>query len=211
MFGQAPTARRGMREAAEGKNKASRPAPAPRAAGTQSSRSCSGSRGLTLADSWDVRVATFSCEDSSSRRSLRICCGERAEGVRGARRSPAPRRQGQATSRGHGLTSDCIFSSAWQRESRERQTDRGRQSGRQRDTDRLGARQKHAQSPPRSHPALPAMHEAVQRRGGSYGGIGGGRARGQGQHRSVNCNRTKCSASGRPWPAASPGAVGCRV
>lgn len=28
-------------------------------------------------------------------------------------------------SRGCGLTSDCIFSSAWQRESREGQTDRG--------------------------------------------------------------------------------------
>lgn len=131
-----------------------RPAPAPRRAGTQSSVSCSGQwllQGLTLADSWDVRVATFSCEDSSSRRSLRICCGERAEGVRGARCSPSPRRQERATSRRCGLTSDCIFSSAWRRESRERQTDRGRQSGRQRGTDRLGTRQRHAQSSPHSH------------------------------------------------------------
>lgn len=39
-------------------------------------------------------------------------------------------------SRGCGLTSDCIFSSAWQRESREGQTDKGRQSGGQRGTDR---------------------------------------------------------------------------
>lgn len=59
-------------------------------------------------------------------------------------------------STGCGLTSDCIFSSAWQCESREGQTDKGRQSGGQRGTDRLSARQRHAQSPPQSHPDPPS-------------------------------------------------------
>lgn len=152
--------------------------------------------GLTLADSWDVSVATFSCEDSSSRRSLRICCGERAE-MRGA--STALTGAGAGVSKGCGLTSDCIFSSAWQHESREEQTDRGRQSGGQRGTDRLSSRQRHAQSPPQSHPDPPAMHKAAQQHGGgSYGGVGGGRTGGQGQHRSVNCNTGKPELSGCP-------------
>lgn len=114
-------------------------------------------RGLTLAESWDVRVATFSCEDSSSRRSLRICCGERAEGVRRAGRwcSPSPRWPAQVTRRGRGLTSDCIFSSAWQRESRERQTDRaGSQEGSE-----AGQAQHEAEActePPAPTPASPS-------------------------------------------------------
>lgn len=117
--------------------------------------------------------------------------------------------QGWATSRRCGLTSDCIFSSAWWRESRERQTDRGGQSGRQRGTDRLSARQRHAQSPPPvPTQAPPAMHKAAQHEGSSYGGVGGGRAGGQGQHRSMNCNRIKPSVSARPQPAAPSGAAG---
>lgn len=39
---------------------------------------------------------------------------------------------------------------------RAERTDRGRQSGGQRGTDRLGARQRHAQSPPQSHPDPPS-------------------------------------------------------
>lgn len=118
-------------------------------------------------------------------------------GMRGARHLPSLG-AGPGMSRGYGLTSDCIFSSAWQHESRERQTDRGRQSGGQRGTDRLSARQRHAQSPPQSHPDPPAMHKAAQHGGGSYGGVGGGRAGGQGQHRSVNCNTGKPGVSGCP-------------
>lgn len=63
-------------------------------------------------------------------------------------------------------------------------------------------------APPIPTEAPPAMHKAAQHEGGSYGGVGGGRARGQGQHRSMNCNRTKPSVSGCAQPAASPGAAG---
>lgn len=131
--------------------------------------------------------------------------GERGE-MRGARHSPSLG-AGAGMSKGCGLTSDCIFSSAWQHESREGQTDRGRQSEGQRGTDRLSTRQRHAQRPPQSHPDPPAMHKAVQHGGGSYGGVGGGRAGGQGQHRSMNCNTGKAEVSGCPGEQ-HPGTTG---
>lgn len=146
-----------------------RPAPAPHTAGTQSGMSCSGQqlpRGLTLADSWDVRVATFSCEDSSSRRSLRICCGERAEGVRGQALTLTAVAGAGNKQRVRAHLGLHLLLSLVAREQRERQTDRGRQSGGQRGTDRLSTRQRHAQSPPCSHPGPPshAQSGAAQRR-----------------------------------------------
>lgn len=54
---------------------------------------------------------------------------------------------GAGSSAGHGLTSDCIFSSAWQRESRERQTEAGSQEGSEAQTGSARDRG-HARSPP---------------------------------------------------------------
>lgn len=63
--------------------------------------------------------------------------------------------------------------------------------------------------PPGPPPQPAAMQEAAQPGGGSYGGVGGGGAGGQGQHRSVNCNRTK--AVRKPGaPRATGGSAGTR-
>lgn len=73
---------------------------------------------------------------------------ENKRGERGRALAPAAAaRWGPGGSDGHGLTSDCIFSSAWQREGRERQTEAGSQEGSEaRPGSARGGR--HAQSPP---------------------------------------------------------------
>lgn len=76
-------------------------------------------------------MATFSCDDSSSRRSFRICC----EGNRDARLRQQKHKvwEGDAArdvnERMKALrpTSDCILSSAWRREQSRRERERGRQ------------------------------------------------------------------------------------
>lgn len=152
-------------------------------------------------------MATFSCEDSSSRRSLRICCGERVKGVRGQALTLAVVAEAGDEQRVRAHLGLHLLLSLSAREQRE--TDRQRQAVRRAARHRQAQRKAEACTElPRSHPAPPAMHKAAQHGGGSYGGVGGGRARGQGQHRSVNCNRIKPGTSGCPWPAASPGAAG---
>lgn len=191
-------------------------------------------QGLTLADSWDVRVATFSCEDSSSRRSLRICCGERTKRGRGGERGRGARlgcgsevgTRRQRWARAHlGLHLLLSLAARGQRE-----TDRGGQSGGQRGTAKAqrGAEDMHrappyaqlsAPNPTQAPPQPTAMQEAAQPGGGSYGGVGGGGAGGQGQHRSVNCNRTKAvrkpgapgATGGSAGTLRGPGEGGCRA
>lgn len=109
-------------------------------------------------------MATFSCEDSSSRRSLRICCRERTKRGRevrgvGALASAAAARWGPGGSAGHGLTSDCIFSSAWQREGRERQTEAGSQEGSEA-RPRLSAGRRTCTEPPHAQLSAPVPTRA---------------------------------------------------
>lgn len=117
-------------------------------------------QGLTLADSWDVRVATFSCEDSSSRRSLRICCGERTKRGRGGERGRGARlgcgsevgTRRQRWARAHlGLHLLLSLAARGQRE-----TDRGGQSGGQRGTAKAqrGAEDMH-RAPPHTQLSAP--------------------------------------------------------
>lgn len=88
--------------------------------------------------------------------------------------SAAAARWGPGGSAGHGLTSDCIFSSAWQREGRERQTEAGSQEGSEA-RPRLSAGRRTCTEPPHTHSSAPQIPPGPPPSAHSH--AGGGAAR----------------------------------